>query len=55
MIESETAWDLAAAPQDSLSQAGAIAAMLIPTFLWILIIAACFFFNSRRRKMSKTA
>jgi len=55
MIESETAWDRAAAPQDSLSQAGAMAAVLIPTFLWILIIAACFFFNSRKRKMSRAA
>jgi len=55
IIKSETAWDRAAAPQDSLSQAGAMAAVLIPTFLWILIIATCFFFNSRKKEMPKTA
>jgi hypothetical protein len=55
MIESETAWDRAGASQDSLSQGGAMAALLIPTLLWILIIAVCFVFNSRKRKMSKAA
>lgn len=52
IVDGEAEWDRAA-PQYSLSQAGAIAMMLIPTFLWILIIAAYFIFNSRKRKMSK--
>jgi hypothetical protein len=55
IIGRQAVWDCAATPQENPSQAGAIAAALIHAFLWMLIIRAWLFLNSRKNKMPKAA